>query len=130
MGQYPAIANFMHNVYDRVFYDPLQGHITQAKLNNPRDVGGRMRFAADIPKLRDWNPKAMAMLETPEYREAYKARWRSAHDAPLYFKNREAKWNNVAHETKVRTLSGTTHNSGVQGLVRETFFDVVSQRIN
>lgn len=128
MGQYPAVANFFHNVYDRVHYDPLRGIVTQRKLIDPVGTGTRVTFAPDVPKRRFINPKS-TVFEGPEYEKAYKARWRQAYDtAPFHHLN--SGFNvDVKNETRIRTLGGKTLNTGVQGIVDDSFYSIVSQTI-
>lgn len=128
MGQYPAVANFFNNVYDRMYYDPLRGVVTQKKVTSPNGIASKLTFAPDVPKQRLISPKT-DIFSTPEYEKAYKARWRQAMDAPLAHVLNSGFNVDVKNETKVRTLEGKTMNSGVQGVVDQSFYSVISQRI-
>lgn len=129
MGQYPAVANFMHNVYSRVYYDPLHGALTQRKISDPVGVANRVTFVADVPKMRSIDPKTRGLFDTPEYKAAYEARWRQAHDTPK-FRHMNSAWNvDIYNPSRVKTLGGVTDHSGKQGLVTQSHWEVVSQRI-
>lgn len=128
MGQYPAVANFFTNVYDRIYYDPLRGVVTQKKITNPTGIASRLTFAPDVPKSRMISPKT-DIFSSDEYENAYKARWRQAMDAPLAHVLNSGFNVDVKNENKVKTLEGKTLYSGVQGVVDESFYSVISQRI-
>lgn len=129
MGQYPAVANFMHNVYDRITYDPLRGIQTRKKIQDPVGTATKVLFVADVPKARAINPKTSGLFDTDEYRKAYEARWLQAYDTPVY-RHLNSGFNvDPFNETRMKTLEGKTLHTGVQGIVDESHYSIVSQRI-
>lgn len=127
MGNFPALANTMYNIHDRIHYDPLRGVVTAKKVQEPTGIAKRVTFSSDSPRQRMFNPKA-SMFYTPEYEAAYHSRRTLAYDTMPYHYMNSAFNVDTYNNTRMRTLNGTTLHTGTSGVVHESLYSHIASK--
>lgn len=127
MGNFPALANTVYNIHDRIHYDPLRGVVTAKKVQEPHGVGTRVTFSSDSPKQRMFNQKS-SIFFTPEYRDAYEHRRTQAYDTMPYHYMNSAFNVDLYNNTRMKTLDAVTLHTGTSGIVHQSLFSHIASK--